>query len=160
MYWKNRQRLRILFARSPRLGLGSLMRWKMVSGRQAKRSGMVAMLPKTQSRKRNTPSSRGHYRQWAQFLRPGHLGRDLFYLGRIPSSLSVGQQKHCTPSQGLGGLWKTESELSRPFHEKNLLLSRRRCSEAKNWSGTRQPFGFDPLGWIYLTEDKMRALEP
>src|SRR6266481_10087070 len=70
MYWKNRQRLRILFARSPRLGLGSLMRWKMVSGRQAKRSGMVAMLPKTQSRKRHTRSSRGHYRQWAQFLWP------------------------------------------------------------------------------------------
>src|SRR6266849_7745640 len=69
MYWKNRERLRILFARSPRLGLGSLMQWKMVSGRQAKRSGMVAMLQKTQSRQRNTRSSRGHYRQWAQFLR-------------------------------------------------------------------------------------------
>src|SRR6266478_6377260 len=80
MYWKNRQRLRILFARSPRLGLGSLMRWKMVSGRQAKRSGMVAMLPKTQSRKRNTRSSRGHYRQWAQFLRPASW-QGPFYLG-------------------------------------------------------------------------------
>jgi hypothetical protein len=60
----------ILLARSRRLGLGSLMRWKRVSGRQAKRSTMVAMLQRTQSRKRNTRSSRSHYRQWAQFLRP------------------------------------------------------------------------------------------
>jgi hypothetical protein len=41
----------------------------MVTGRQARRSGMVAMLPKTQSRRRNTRSSRGHYRQWERFLR-------------------------------------------------------------------------------------------
>jgi len=51
-----------------------------------------------------------------------HLGWDLFNLDRIPSSLSAGQQKHCTLS-GPGGICKTVFGLSLPFRAKNLLLS-------------------------------------
>ena len=60
------------------------------SARQAIRHGRYAR--KTQSRKRNTLSSRGHYRQWTQVLRPASW-QEPFNLGRIPSSLSAGQQK-------------------------------------------------------------------